>query len=202
MGRRRLAHIGSPGDHAAGQPRLGREHRLLRDARRRAPDCISGQDLGSYNPRSIRACPAGEAPDKNTATWQFSTRPAVPEYWRCTPALALPFLTSPVSSTTNTAAALPRCSMTKPCRSSRTASASHQAAAGWPPGPEPPPTARLGLAGAACAGARLRPAGSVRTRPGPHRALVLQPGNLGGGQAELGEDLLVVLTGQRRRAPH
>jgi hypothetical protein len=24
-------------------------------------------------------------------TWQFSTRPAVPEYWRCTPALALPY---------------------------------------------------------------------------------------------------------------
>ncbi len=49
------------------------------------------QDRGRYSSRSISACPDREAYDKNTATWQFSTRPAVPEYWRCTPALAVPF---------------------------------------------------------------------------------------------------------------
>ena len=63
-------------------------------------------------------------------------------------------------------------------------------------------SARGGLGLTACAGARLRPTGSTRPRPGPHRALMLQPGNLGGGQAEFGEDLLVVLAGQWRRAPH
>lgn len=34
--------------------------------------------------------------------WQFSTRPAVPEYWRCTPADLLPVLRKPVSSTIST----------------------------------------------------------------------------------------------------
>src|SRR5690349_10010175 len=53
-----------------------------------------------------------------------------------------------------------------------------------------------GLAGRRRSCALLR-----ATWPGPQDALVLQLGNLGGGQAELGEDLRVVLTGQRRRAP-
>src|SRR5579875_159327 len=56
------------------------------------------QDRGRYSSRPVSACPRRLAQDRNTATWQFSTRPAVPEYWRCTPALAVPFLTSPVSS--------------------------------------------------------------------------------------------------------
>jgi integrase len=41
-----------------------------------------------------------------------SMRPAVPVYWRCTPGVAVPFLRSPVSSTTSTAPGSPRCSMT------------------------------------------------------------------------------------------
>jgi hypothetical protein len=36
---------------------------------------------------------------QNTPSWQFSTRPAVPEYCRCTPADLIPFLRNPVSST-------------------------------------------------------------------------------------------------------
>jgi hypothetical protein len=40
---------------------------------------------------------------RNTATWAFSIRPAVPVYWRCTPTECTPFFTSPVSSTTSTA---------------------------------------------------------------------------------------------------
>src|ERR1700760_4740280 len=50
------------------------------------------QDLGRYSSRSMSACPRRLAQDRNTATWQFSTRPAVPEYWRCTPALAVPYV--------------------------------------------------------------------------------------------------------------
>ena len=39
-------------------------------------------------------------------------RPAVPEYWRCTPTVAVPFLTSPVSSTTKIAPGSPKASTT------------------------------------------------------------------------------------------
>ena len=35
----------------------------------------------------------------DTPTWQLSTRPSVPEYWRATPTEKRPFLTNPVSST-------------------------------------------------------------------------------------------------------
>jgi hypothetical protein len=38
------------------------------------------------------------------ASWQLSTLPAVPEYWRCTPTEVVPFLRNPVSSTTSTPA--------------------------------------------------------------------------------------------------
>jgi tRNA-splicing ligase RtcB len=39
-------------------------------------------------------------------------RPAVPVYCRCTPGVAVPFFTSPVSSTTSTAPGSPSCSTT------------------------------------------------------------------------------------------
>ena len=64
---------------------------------------------------------------KNTPIWQFSTRPAVPLYWRATPAECWPFLRKPVSSMTSTAWGLPRCSTTYGRKSSRRASASHWA---------------------------------------------------------------------------
>jgi hypothetical protein len=72
----------------------------------------SAQDLGRYSSRSINARPRGEAYARNTPSWQFSTRPAVPEYCRCTPAERRPFFTKPVSSGTNTARESPRCSTT------------------------------------------------------------------------------------------
>jgi hypothetical protein len=46
----------------------------------------SAQDCGRYSSRSISACPYPEAYARNTPTWQFSVRPAVPEYCLCTPA--------------------------------------------------------------------------------------------------------------------
>ncbi|MEU8348154.1 hypothetical protein [Streptomyces sp. NPDC048845] len=42
-----------------------------------------------------------------TPIWQFSVRPAVPEYWRWTPAEVVPFLTTPVSSTIRMPSASP-----------------------------------------------------------------------------------------------
>lgn len=62
----------------------------------------SVQAFGRYNSRSINARPAGEAYARNTPIWEFSIRPAVPEYCRATPAEVLPFFRKPVSSTINT----------------------------------------------------------------------------------------------------
>ena len=59
--------------------------------------------------------------------WEFSIRPAVPLYWRCTPTDAVPFFKNPVSSQISTPAGWPNWAATKPRRSSRTASASHTA---------------------------------------------------------------------------
>src|SRR4029077_13179294 len=55
----------------------------------------SVHDLGRYRARSMRACPRGAASVRYTATWEFSMRPAVPLYWRCTPTECRPFFTSP-----------------------------------------------------------------------------------------------------------
>ena len=41
----------------------------------------------------------------DTATWQFVTFPAVPVYWRATHGDAVPYLSSPVSSTAHAAPA-------------------------------------------------------------------------------------------------
>ena len=72
----------------------------------------SAQDCGRYSSRSISACPYREAYARNTPTWQFSVRPAVPEYCRCTPADRVPFFRNPVSSAISTPSGSPRCSTT------------------------------------------------------------------------------------------
>ena len=72
----------------------------------------SVQDCGRYSSRSISACPCAEAYARNTPTWQFSVRPAVPEYCRCTPADRVPFFRNPVSSAISTPSGSPRCSTT------------------------------------------------------------------------------------------
>jgi hypothetical protein len=72
----------------------------------------SVQLSGRYSSRSIIARPLGLAYAKNTPSWQLSTLPAVPEYWRCTPTEVVPFFKNPVSSTTSTAPGSPRYSTT------------------------------------------------------------------------------------------
>jgi hypothetical protein len=95
-------------DHLGGQGRLGRKPHLGGDTGRPQAVRVIGPGSGQVRSRSIRACPAWLAYTRYTATWAFSTRPAV--YWRCTPTVAVPFLRSPVSSMTSTASASPRCS--------------------------------------------------------------------------------------------
>src|SRR5260370_20609539 len=57
----------------------------------------------------MKACPFALAYNRNTPTWLVSRRPAVPLYCRATPADFFPFFTKPVSSTTSTPLASPRC---------------------------------------------------------------------------------------------
>ena len=65
-------------------------------------------DSGRYSSRSISARPPpGTAYARNTPSWQFSIRPAVPEYCRCTPADFVPFFRNPVSSAMRTAVGSP-----------------------------------------------------------------------------------------------
>ena len=59
-----------------------------------------------------RARPFAEAYAANTPIWQFSVRPAVPEYCRCTPAETVPFFRKPVSSTISTPSGRPSRSAT------------------------------------------------------------------------------------------
>ena len=54
---------------------------------------------GRYSSRSRKARPWLLAYPRNTPIWQFSMRPAVPLYWRCTPTDLVPFFRKPVSST-------------------------------------------------------------------------------------------------------
>jgi len=68
----------------------------------------SAHFLGMYSSRSISArAPPGAQYARNTPTWQFSTRPAVPVYCLATPADIRPFLRNPVSSTARTAPGSP-----------------------------------------------------------------------------------------------
>src|SRR6266496_4656075 len=70
----------------------------------------------------MKAYPFVLAYKRKTPTWLFSRRPAVPLYWRATPADFFPFLRKPVSSITRMPPASPRCWVTYACRSSRTPS--------------------------------------------------------------------------------
>ena len=56
----------------------------------------SAHTWGRYNSRSSNALPLAPAWARNTPTWQFSIRPAVPLYCRCTPTDLSPFLRNPV----------------------------------------------------------------------------------------------------------
>src|SRR3954447_23254351 len=62
---------------------------------------------------------------RNTPIWQFSMRPAVPLYWRATPADFVPFFRKPVSSTISTASRSANTSTTYPRHRSRAAASSH-----------------------------------------------------------------------------
>src|ERR1700741_5399117 len=100
-------------DQCCRQRWFGRETPLVgRDPASAQRSWSSAQLRGRYRARSISACPRGAAYVRYTATWEFSTRPAVPLYWRCTPTLCTPFLTSPVSSTTKIAPGSPNASTT------------------------------------------------------------------------------------------
>ena len=101
-----------PGDHLLRLPRLGRELRLLRDARRPAPLRVLGPGLRQVQLPVDQRVPDREAYARNTPTWQFSVRPAVPEYCRCTPADRVPFFKNPVSSAISTPSGSPSCSTT------------------------------------------------------------------------------------------
>jgi hypothetical protein len=82
----------------------------LTAARHRSGSAV--QDWGTYSSRSISACPCREAYARNTPTWQFSVRPAVPEYCLWTPADRVPFFRKPVSSAISTPSGSPSCSTT------------------------------------------------------------------------------------------
>jgi hypothetical protein len=77
----------------------GRGHRRPGGVR----DRRSSPGAGTARGRSPRARPR-VAEVRSTATWALSTLPAGPVYRRCPPTVWLPFLRSPVSSTTSTAA--------------------------------------------------------------------------------------------------
>lgn len=61
---------------------------------------------------------------KNTPNWQFSLCPTVPEYYRATPAEAVPFFRDPFSSVARIPTRSPRCLPTYPINASRIASRS------------------------------------------------------------------------------
>jgi hypothetical protein len=60
------------------------------------------QDRGRDSSRSISACPNREASARNTPTWQFSVRPAVPQYRLRTPADPVPSFKNPASPAIST----------------------------------------------------------------------------------------------------
>jgi hypothetical protein len=119
--------IQRPGDHPQRQPGLGRERGVFGDARGGAALFLLDPQLRKVEFPVDQRVPGRGGVGEVDATWAFSTRPAVPVYCRCTPTVAVPFLTSTVSSTTSAACGSPRCSITKARRSSRTPSASQDA---------------------------------------------------------------------------
>ena len=64
-----------------------------RAARQRARSLVHA--LGSYSSRSMNARPLELAYARTTPSWQLSTLPAVPEYWRWTPTEVVPFFKKP-----------------------------------------------------------------------------------------------------------
>ena len=79
-------------------------------SRRRSRSSV--HPFGRYSSRSNNVRPALVAYARDTPIYQFSIRPAVPEYCRATPADLVPFFKKPVSSTTSTPASPPKCSTT------------------------------------------------------------------------------------------
>ena len=101
-----------PGDHLLSLPRLGDELHLVGNARRPAPLCVVGPGLRQVQLPVDQRVPAHRGVGQEHPTWQFSVRPAVPEYCRCTPADRVPFLRNPVSSAISTPSGSPSCSAT------------------------------------------------------------------------------------------
>ncbi len=102
-----------PGDHRLRLPRLGRELHVVRDARRPAPLRVIGPGLRQIQLPVDQRVPVRRGIEaKNTPTWQFSVRPAVPEYCLCTPADRVPFFRKPVSSMISTPSRSPSCPIT------------------------------------------------------------------------------------------
>ena len=62
----------------------------------------AAQSAGRYRARPIRACPAGDAQVRVTATWHIAMPPTVPLYWRAAPAQSAEDFSSAVSSTIST----------------------------------------------------------------------------------------------------
>jgi hypothetical protein len=59
--------------------------------RRQQGDCLVAHCLLYELRLAISARPRGDTKVRNTPSWQFSIRPAVPEYWRWTPAEQVPY---------------------------------------------------------------------------------------------------------------
>ena len=96
-----------PVQHLLGQLRCGGKRPVCGDPGL-PPACPSiGPCFGQYRSRSSKAWPSGLASPRNTPIWPFSTLPAVPIYWRATPAECSPFVRKPVSSRTSTPLASP-----------------------------------------------------------------------------------------------
>jgi hypothetical protein len=79
-------------DHRQGQLRLGREVDRLRNTGRSTPTPVGAPGRGQIQPGvDQRAARPGTRRVTNTPSWLFSTRPAVPEYCRCTPTDMIPY---------------------------------------------------------------------------------------------------------------
>ncbi|GAB2817384.1 hypothetical protein GCM10027073_56380 [Streptomyces chlorus] len=107
------------GVNVLGKVALGMEVPFVGDLRRAAAVPVLGPGLEEVELTVDQSAASGggvggEDPDLagGTPFGGFSVRPAVPEYWRCTPAEVVPFLTKPVSSMIRTPSSSPRCSAT------------------------------------------------------------------------------------------
>lgn len=115
-----------PPDDGAGQLAFGGEGAFVGDAGSPAALAVIGPGCGQVQLAVDQGVAPGGGVGGETAIWQFSVRPAVPEYWRWTPAEVVPFFTKPLSSMISTPPGAPRCSAMYVCRSSRISSASQR----------------------------------------------------------------------------